>query len=271
MTEKSTHLLFDGKKIIISPDIFPVFNFLMEIEKEVESFLGFNKKLNGIRESHLEMIDFVGFLSSKLKENNIDFKYNFKEHPEKIAGKLDFHIPLRSQMIVLFASLDVLFNLHTVYKNETSNKDKFRELTMDTKNTKRFLNEFVLNEENLYYKNSKARLSKVDSFKLINLRNSLTHFFSIGHGGLSLAPILLDEKSRKLENILKKNKQGNVVFISPEDLYELIKDANMLRMKKWSEDFQNSPNDFKRKMNFVIDLVKREGAVIVLNKNLNIK
>ncbi|MBD3359356.1 MAG: hypothetical protein GF365_01445 [Candidatus Buchananbacteria bacterium] len=31
---KNTHLLFDGKKIIISPDIKPVFNFLGEIEKE---------------------------------------------------------------------------------------------------------------------------------------------------------------------------------------------------------------------------------------------
>ena len=209
-------------------------------------------------------------MSNKLKENNIDFRYTFKEHPEKFADKLNFHIPLRSQVIVLFASLDVLFNLHMAYENETDNDDILRELTMDTNNTKNFLNIFLLNKENQYYKSNK-RLLKIDSTKLRNLRNSLTHFFSIGQGGLSLVPSLLDEKARKLENILKQNKQGGVVFISPEDLYGLIKDANVLRMKKWSEDFKNNSNDFKRKMNFVIDLVKREGAIIVLNKDLNIK
>jgi len=269
--KENTHLLFDGKRIEISPDIMPVFSFLMEIEKEIESLLGFSKKLNDIKESYLEMIDFVGFLSNKIKENNLDFKYNFKEHPEKIAEKLNFDIPLRSQVIVLFASLDVLFNLHMAYKNETDNENDLRKLTMDTDNAKSFLNIFLLNEENQYYKDNKLRLLRIDSNKLKNLRNSLTHFFSIGRGGLSLAPNLLDEKARKLENLLKQNKQGNVVFISPEDLYGLIKDANILRMKKWSDDFQNNSNDFKRKMNFVIDLVKREGAVIVLNRDLNIK
>ena len=270
MSEESTHLVFDGKNIIISPDIMPVFKFLMEIEKEVESFLGFNKRLGGISENYLEMVNFVGFLSNKLKENNIDFQYTFKEHPEKFADKLNFYLPLRSQVIVLFASLDVLFNLHMAYENETGDENKLRELTMNTDNTKFFLNDFLLNEENRYYKENKARLSKIDSAKLRNLRNSLTHFFSIGHGGLSLTPSLLDEKARKLENILKQNKQGNVVFISQEDLHELIKSANHLRIKKWSDDFQNNQINFKRKMNFVIDLVKREAAIILLNKGLNI-
>ncbi|MCX6722709.1 MAG: hypothetical protein NT094_01415 [Candidatus Staskawiczbacteria bacterium] len=271
MTKESTHLVFDGKKIMISHDMVPVFSFLMEIEKEIDSLLGFNKKLNGIRESHLEMINFVGFLSNKLKENNIDFKYNFKEHPNKIAEKLDFHIPLRSQTIVLFASLDVLFNLHMAYENETDDDNVLKKLTMDNDNIKSFLNIFLLAEENHYYKTNKTRLSKIDSTKLRDLRNSLTHFFSIGHGGLSLAPSLLDEKARKLENILKQQKKGNVVFMSQDDLYELIKSANHLQMKKWSDNFQENNVNFKRKMNFVISLVKREGAVIMLNKDLNIK
>lgn len=268
--EESTHILFDGKNIVISPDIMPVFSFLMEIEKEIESFLGFNKKLDGIKESHLEMINFVGFLSNKLKENNIDFKYDFKEHPSKIAEKLNFHFPIRSQVIVLFANLDVLFNLHTAYKNETSDSNELRQLTMDDKNAKKFLNDFIFNGENQYYENNKARFSKIDSGKLRGLRNSLVHFFSIGHSGLSLTPNLLSDKSRKFENILKQNKHGNIIFISPEDIYGLIKDATILRMKKWSEDFQDNPKHFKQKMKFVIDLVNMEGAVIVQNRRLNI-
>lgn len=270
MNEEGTHLLFDGSKMIISPDIAPVFKFLMEIEKEIESFLGFNKKLSSLSESHMEMLNFVQFLSSKLKENNIDFQYTFKEHPEKFAEKLNFYIPLRSQVIVLFASLDVLFNLHTAYENETCDEDRLRDLTMDSNNSKKFFNSFLLNEKNQYYKNNKTRLSKIDSSKLKHLRNSLIHFFSIGHEGLSLSPGLLDEKARNLENILKKNKKGHVVFVSPEDLYELIKSANHIRMKKWSDDFNANQVDFKRKMQFVIDTVKNHAPAIILNENLKI-
>lgn len=266
MKEESTCLVFDGKSMTISPDIMPVFSFLMEIEKEIESILGFNKKLDDIKVNYLEMSDFALFLSDIIKKNNLDFKYNFKEHPEKIADKLTFNFPVRSQVIVLFASLDVLFNLHTAYEYQTTEENILRDLTMNIDNTKKFLNQFLLTEENEYYKNNKARFSKIDSTKLRNLRNSLTHFFSIGHGGLSLSPDLLSKEARSFENILKQNKKGHIVFISPEDLYGLIKGANMLRMKKWSEDFHANSKEFKRRMNFVIGLVKKEGAVI-LKKN----
>lgn len=268
--QEGSHLLMNGLSMIISPDIVPVFTFLMEIEKEIESLLGFNKKLDGIKDSYLEMVAFVQFLSNKLKENHIDFSFNFKEHPEKIADKLGFHIPLRSQMIVLFASLDVLFNLHTVYENETCDNDKLRDLTMNTDNTKKFLNCFLLNEDNQYYKDNKIRLSKIDSGKLRNLRNSLTHFFSTA-GGLFITPELLREKATSFEKTLKQNKHGNIVSISPDDLHELVKSANILQMRKWSDDFKNSSADFKRKIQFVIDVVKREGAIVVLDKDTNIK
>lgn len=264
--EESTHLVFNDKGIFISPDIMPVFNFLMEVEKEVESFLGFNTKLHGISKNYLEMIEFVTFLSNKLKENNINFEFTFKEHPEKVAEKLEFHIPLRSQMIVLFASLDVLFNLHVAYEFETTDEGELRRITMDSDNTKKFLNLFLLSEENQYYSENKSRLSKVDSGKLRDLRNSLTHFFSIGRGGLSLSPSLLQEKARKLEDTLKQDKHGNVVFLSEEDLRQLIRCANILRMRKWSQDFQKDPQLFKNKMQYTIDLVKKQGAIIVLNK-----
>ena len=270
MNGGSTHFLFNEKGIFISPDIQPVFQFLMDIEKEIDSLLGFNEKIDSIRQSHLEMINFVGFLSNKLKGANIDFNYTFKEHPEKIAEKLKLHLPLRSQIIVLFASLEVLFNLHASYELETNDEKKLRETTMDSDTTKKFINEFLLTNDNQYYLANHQHLSKIDSAKMRDLRNSLTHFFSIGHGGLSLSPSLLSQKARKLENILKQNKKGNVVFISENDLYNLIKQANILRMKRWSDDFQKNPQDFKRKIQHVINLVKREGAIIVQNNQINI-
>ncbi|MEI6553198.1 MAG: hypothetical protein WCO09_01395 [bacterium] len=268
--QNNTHLLFDGENIVSSPDIQPVFTFLVEIEREIESILGFNNKLDSLRENYLEMISFVEHLSEKLIKNNIDFKYDTKEPIEKIAERFNFHLPLRSQAIVLFVSLEVLFNLYTAYNNETSDQDKLRELTMNTDKAKKFLNEFVLNDNNPYYKNNKTRLAKIDSNELKDLRNSLTHFFSLGHSGLCLAPSIMDKESRKVENILKQNKKGNVVFISETDLFNLVKEANTMMLKKWSEDFINNSEEFKRKMRFVIDLVKKEGAVIVLNKVINI-
>jgi hypothetical protein len=42
MENKSTHFTFDGEKIVISPDLILIINFLQEIEKEIKSFLSFN-------------------------------------------------------------------------------------------------------------------------------------------------------------------------------------------------------------------------------------
>lgn len=45
MQNNSTHFVFNGREIFISRDLYPTVNFLQEIEKEVESFLWFDKKL----------------------------------------------------------------------------------------------------------------------------------------------------------------------------------------------------------------------------------
>lgn len=268
MGKEDTHLLFGENRIDISPNIVPTFNFLMEVEKEVESMLGFYKKLEGIKKNYLEMVSFVGFLSDKLKENNIDFQYTFPEHPEKIIEKLDFYNPLRSQAIVIFANLEVVFNLYLAYQKETSDENELRSLVGNLENVKRFINQFVLNDKNAHYKSNKTRFCKIDAGKLRKLRNSLTHFFSISHGGLSLSPSLLKDKAIKLENIFKKMKRGDVVFISEDDLFNLVKYANLALFKEWSDDFKNNHDAFERKIRFVIDLVQKEGAVIVQNKHL---
>lgn len=49
MDEQSTHFIFDGEKVVISPDLHSVVSFLQEIEKEIERFLNFDKKLESIR------------------------------------------------------------------------------------------------------------------------------------------------------------------------------------------------------------------------------
>lgn len=49
MAGQSTHFIFDGEKVVISPDLHSIVSFLQEIEKEIESFLNFDKKLELIR------------------------------------------------------------------------------------------------------------------------------------------------------------------------------------------------------------------------------
>lgn len=270
--QKNIHLLFDGEKIVISSNIRPVFDFLIEIEKEIKVLFNFQKQLDEIRKDYLEILGLVKFLAGKLKENNINFEYNKLKKPLGLMGsKLRIDLPVRSQMIVLFAALEVLYFLNIAYDKEIDNEKEMRNNARDDKNMKKFINSFLLNNENGYYKKNEKRFKKINSGSLRNLRNSLTHFFSLSEGGLGIIPRELIEKSIKLENLAKINKHGNIIFITPEDLYELIKSAHILRFKKWTEDFEKDKNIFERKMKFVINLVEKYGAVIVPEKNLKIQ
>ncbi len=263
--QQDTYLSFKDGVVTHSPDIKQVFDFLANIEKETDSLLGFNKQLDLIKESYLEMLDFVLFLSNKLKQENIDFAYTLKNNPMQISQHFHFYLPLRSQAIVLFASLEVLLTLYTAYQFKTTDKNHLISLTMEPKNTKKFINLYLLNNENDYYNRNIARFKKIDAKKIRNLRNSLTHFFSIGPGGLSLSPELLATKARKLENQLAKNRMGHVLFISESDISFLIKSAYVLQIKRWAEDCYKNPVEFKLRMANIIELVRKEGAVIVQN------
>ncbi len=266
---EDTHLFIDNGTLFMSSDISPVFNFLVEIDKEIKSILNFQTKLDQIREQHLNTLDLVSYLAKKLKDANIDFKYDIKEKPATFADKLEFDLPLRSQMIVLFSYLEVLYFLDLAYIHETIDENGIKKIAMDDKNVKKFLNKFILAKNNEYY-NDNSRLRKLNSQTLRNLRNSLIHFFSLSSEGLSVMPSFLDKKARKLEKVFKESKNGNVFFISPDDLYEMIRSGYILRLNNWSEDFQKNNNIFKKKIKSVISLVYKYGAVTVFNKNLNV-
>jgi hypothetical protein len=269
MEDKSTHFIFNGKKILISSDLRLIFDFLKEIEKEVESFLGFDKKLESIRKQHLETIKFVQVLAKKLKENSIDFSFTFSEPPATIVDKLKMNHPVRSKFIVLFANLETLLCLSIAYENKTSDKKVIIDKAMDPGVTKSFLENFCLNKENNWGKKNQKRLENITADNLRKLRNALTHFFSVDKD-LQIADAMLDDKSRKLEQATNFKAK----FISPEDLYEIIKGALVLMMKKWTDDCLDSinkkSNEFKEKILSVNSIIKDCGAVIVKNSQINI-
>jgi len=269
MESKSTHFIFDGEKVVISPDLYQVVSFLQEIEKEIESFLNFDKKLESIRKQHAETLKLVEVLAQKLKENSIDFKLTLSEHPATIAEKLTIIRPIRSEMIVLFANLETLFCLNIAYENKISDEKEIIKKAMNQNAIKDFLEKFCLNRENEWCRKNPERLEHIAADDLRKLRNSLTHFFSVAKT-LSVSYAILDEKSRKLE----KATDFKAKFISPEDLYEIIKGSAKLMIKKWSEDCKNdlakNSNEFKERILSVKTVVDNCGAIIIKNKQINI-
>jgi len=152
MRNKSTHFIFNGSKIIISPDLHNIVNFLEEIEKEVESFLGFDKKLESIRKQYRETLELIKILAKKIKENSLDFKFSLSEHPSTIVNKMEFYNPVRLQMVALFAYLEVLLRLNYAYDNKIDDSKKIRKIILQSKVWRNFYNNYCLNQDNEWVK-----------------------------------------------------------------------------------------------------------------------
>ncbi len=267
---EDVHAIFDNRKIFISPELSGMFTFLIEIDKEVNSLLNFEKKLEVIRSGYSEMIDFVQFLVDKLKDADIDHKYTFKNDPIVVTDELNgFHLPLRSQMIVLFAYIEVLICLHIAYINSTDIDSKIMEYAMNSEVVKKFLNMYFLTEKNPYFKKHKKRFSQISAKQIRNLRNSLTHFFSVGKN-ISIMPDELSKKARRLEKALKRAGKQDSFFISQNDLFELVKGAGMIMIEGWSNDSRNDSAAFKKKIAAVQSVIEKNGAHVVFDKQLNV-
>lgn len=266
---ESTHFIIEDGKILISPNLGHIISFLQEIEKEIETLLKIDKKLESIKKQYLEMLSFTQFLGQKLKENSIDFSYKFPESPDTIAEKLGIIRPVRSEMIVLFAHLEVLLCLNSAYDNKTSDDDTIRKLVMNQDTIKSFIGNFCLNQENEWGKKNENRLKHITVDDVRRLRNSLTHFFSTSKG-LAVSHALLDEKTRRLE----KATHFKAKFLSPEDLNEIISGSAKLMIRKWSDDCKKSitenSDDFKEKILAVSNVVKNHGVMVVRNNQISI-
>lgn len=265
-----THFYFKDNNAYVSKDLKQTITFLMGIENEIKTVLGFKDKIKELYNHYRDLLSCTAEMAKLLKENNIKFEYKLKDKPEAIIEKTRLEIPIRSQLIILFASLEVLYFFDLAYKNETADDNTLRTLAMDNKNLKKFLNSFLLNEQNEFYKKEIKRFSKIHSRMLRELRNSLTHFFSINGGDLFIVQDHDSEKVTKLEALFKKNKMGEIISMSPGDLEALVEGAHKVIFKIWDEDFRMDPQKFQRKIQFVIELVKLKGAYMVKEGDINL-
>lgn len=262
---ESTHVVFDGKDIQISPNLHKIFNFLVEIEQESNAIFGVQDKLEEARLYYKDLLELTGKLSKVVQENNLDgWSHEFKKDPRTFTDILKYHIPIRTQMLHLFTQLEVMFFLYIAYTKEIAGEEELRKVAMeDKKLRKKFLRQFLLSKDNAYYVQHKKRLSKLDAAKLIRLRNSLVHFFSLSSDHIGINPDSFNEDARKFEEFAAAKKLGSFVLLSPTDLHELIKSAYIILIKQWTSDTLQDNVTFKRKIGFVNDVVSEYGAVVV--------
>lgn len=114
----------------------------------------------------------------------------------------NFHLPIRAQFITLFAGLETVFCLHLAYEHATSDKNSIKSFSHDDKELRNFIDVFILSEENDFYKANKVMFTGISSKNLRELRNLLTHFFSVGDG-IQIVPELGREHAKKLAKKIK--------------------------------------------------------------------
>lgn len=264
MSQQNTQIYFDGQRINISSDLMPIFYFLKEIENEIESVINIGNKLEHIKNGYRDALDLILVMADKLKEANIDYEMHLQNHPNSIVSEFEFIVPTRVQFIALFASLEVLLFLHLAYMKETVDEKELKKFAQNSASG--FYDTFLLSAENKYFKNNQEVFKEISGVKLRTLRNKLTHFYSLGGDGLSLARSR--QEAIELEaNIPTSVKElHNIIFITTTELFQLIRAAHLLKIKQWSDDCISDGITFKHKITFVRELVGTEGAII-LKKN----
>lgn len=190
----------------------------------------------------------------------------YEMFPKTIVDKLKFHPSPRSEFIVLFASLETLRILWTAYDLETTDEQELRDATDNT--LEDFYKKFCLCAENKWVKNNPDIAGKIGVTNLRKLRNSLTHFFSVS--GIAINLPQYKNKTKKITN--KTN--NKIQFISSDDLLEIIEGAFKLIIERWITDYNksstNKNSEFEQKIKCVVELVKKNGPILLHNKDIHI-
>jgi hypothetical protein len=262
--EGNTHIVFDGKKILISENLAPIFNFLVHIENEIRGLLGVRHQLESARKGLSGTLKMIKYLMEKYPEEQDGLKIDvfFEENPIGIADKLNFVQITRSEMIVLFANLETIMALNAIYELNTIDETSIIRKLMDKKYTKKFIRDYLLNIKNPFYRDNQDYLKFIQNSDIRDLRNSLAHFFSVK--GITLTDEVNEDLGRKMEHKLN----NKIKCLSPREMYELMQGAYTLMIIKWDKDFKENPKDFAERIDKVKQVVERDGAILVYTKDL---
>jgi hypothetical protein len=164
-------------------------------------------------------------------------------------------ITLRSQMICIFAYMETIVCLYAVFKawrKLTENEVKSESL----KNAKKFINSYMLNFKNKYYKDNYVMFKWINSNSLKELRNMLTHFYSVSDSLWIIHDMWLDRSSKS------ELEEKWHYFISPIELYKLLQWASNALIKDRNSESKKDGINFSFKMKNVIEIVELNAAHI---------
>ena len=253
------HIILDWKKIYISKGLIPIFEFLSNIEKEIDIILNYKTKLETLREVMADVLWYLGENLSLLSE--IWIKKPLPEN-SKITDKYlngeTFNIQqvlTRSNMILVFSYIETLFCIITAYSLELDDQES---IVYNSKN--KLINnieKYLIGKKNTYFINNKEKLWKLTAKSLKDLRNWLVHFYSISPQNIALS----EGEFKKWEKITTLFHEENIVILSSIDLFELVKVGSKIFIQELAYDFKHNKNSFNRK----IEIVKKVIAVNAAN------
>lgn len=256
--------LSDGK-IILSSDLMVIINFLYEITKEMELLVNLEKRMSSVYNGFNTLLKVCSSQAKLLKKNNVN--YIIEEPMQEIKPSLkklqNYSEPTRAIMVALFTKIEVMFCLYIAYEFETDKTDKvIRIATKNNNEILKFFKKFFLTNNNNYYRKNSEKFSKISAKKFRLLRNSLVHFFS------TINSIIIYQSSNingsiKANSKFKAKGYNEIVFISPSDLFELIKDSFNLLFEKWETDSKENPEVFTKKITYVKSIVIEKSSISV--------
>lgn len=217
-----THVYIKWNSLVISPNISSIFDFLIKIDSEILSVLEFNKKLDVIKIDISEILKLTSHLSKIIQDNNLDLNYEIDNNILKIWEKFNFLIPTRAEFIILFSYLEVLFSVYISFEKEIDDKELIRKEVMNSEETRKFISKFILNINNDYFNKNSKKLWWITSVQLRDLRNSLTHFYSLWDSLIVLVNDNSNTENKKITNDFKSVGLKNIYPLSSFDLYKLL-------------------------------------------------
>lgn len=224
----------------ITTELVPIFEFLIHISDEVEYAVVW--KDNFIEKLYTwfkDLLDTVGVLWKDNREFENAAKHinmqNFWEITELVLKTKPSND--RVNMQIIFAYLETIKTLWNAYNHETDNYKRLIELSTDK--YPEFIKNFLLTEQNNFFKQNKAKFDWISPRAFIDLRNALAHFFSVGTWWLQLGPSDSDilQKVKKYTN---DQLSINPPFLDSEDFFHLVKAWGILLIEKWESDSKNN-------------------------------
>ena len=252
-------------QIIFSSDLIGIITFLIELTKEMELLVNLESKMSSLYDGFNTLVKVCSIQAKLLKENEIN--YTIKEPISEIESSyknlFNYTDPTRSIMLALFSKIEVMFCLYIAYEYETDKtEDVIKIATKNNNEILKFFEKFFLTNNNNYYKKNSEKFSKLSAKKFRIFRNSLVHFFSTIES-IIIYPSSNVKNAIKTDGEFKAKGYDKVIFISPSELFELIKDSFNLLFEKWEIDSNENPEVFSRKIAFIKTIVRKKASVSV--------